>query len=187
MAIITRYLESDVDTLTRNLLQKLKARNAEIATELDRNREAIVVLERRLNLQPSESQPPFVMATSKPALNGSSQSTPELSFRPQTFFGLKQKQAAIKLLRVMAQPMTINQIIETLKRSGFSFKAQSPYRVLWATLTQAEEIQKQGSLFGLKEWKETSRTQPPVTMPVDETVDFGQSNDEPESVEHAEH
>jgi len=52
-------------------------------------------------------------------------------------------------------------MIATLTRSGFSFKAQSPYRVLWKTLGETSEVKKQGSLYGLKEL-----TDPPSNIPI---------------------
>ena len=75
-------------------------------------------------------------------------------FRNGVFFGLTQKEAVIKLLKLMNQPMKIGDMVESLTGSGFAFKTKSPYRVLWKMCSDTPEIQKQGSWFGLREWKE---------------------------------
>lgn len=180
---------TDVDALTRELLEKLKNRNAEIRGEIAVNLETIAVLERRLHLEPSQTSSatpitvpvaPVVESTTK----GSDSNGP--IYQRNVFFGLTQKGAVIKLLRMTGQPMKIRAMLLILERSGYHFKAQNPYRILWRTLSDADEIKKQGSLFGLKEWRGNGNSQvTPYQMPADDTVNFGDSNDTPESGETA--
>jgi hypothetical protein len=151
----TPQIRNDVDSLTRELLDRLKNRNAALRAELANNQETISALEKRLNLQPTQGSLIEIMART-PITNENPKEREQrvATFKNSVFFGLTQKDAVIKLLRLTGQPMKIATIIESLTGSGFSFKSKSPYRVLWKTLSEAPEIQKQGALFGLREWKE---------------------------------
>ena len=187
MAVITQHAASDVDSLTRELCEKLKQRNTDIKAEFARNVETIAALERRLNLEPTQSSLSDMLATS-PVENNSkgrpSNPAAAPAYKRNVFFGLTQKAAAIKLLKITGQPMKINDMLETLERSDYHFKAQNPYRILWKTLSEADEIQKQGGWFGLKEWRENGNVQiSPYQMPADDVVDFRNSHDTPESGE----
>jgi hypothetical protein len=176
---------TDVDALTRELLEKLKNRNAEIRKEITVNLETIVVLERRLHLEPSQASPvPVIGPITEGAAKGSDSTGPV--YQRNVFFGLTQKGAVIKLLRMTGQPMKIRAMLSILEGSGYHFKAQNPYRILWRTLSDADEIKKQGSLFGLKEWRQNGNAQAaPYQMPADDAVDFRDSNDTSESGEIA--
>jgi hypothetical protein len=145
---------TDTEALTRQLLEMLKARNAEIGAELAMNLDTIAQLERQLHLEPSQFSPtPMIVSAPEKGAKTAAPAPSSLAFQRNIFFGLTQRAAAIKLLRLTGQPMKINDILTALGRSDFHFKAKNPYRILWKTLSESEEIQKQGSLFGLKEWK----------------------------------
>jgi hypothetical protein len=172
---------TNVDALTRELLEKLKNRNAEIRAEIAVNLETITVLERRLHLEPSQASPAPV--TAEMTTKGSE--SRGMAYQRNVFVGLTQKGAAIKLLRMTGQPMKINAILSILERSGYHFKAQNPYRILWKTLSEADEIHNRGGEFGLKEWKDNGRSTSSFQMPADDLVDFSHSSGEPESGETA--
>jgi hypothetical protein len=170
---------NDVDSLTRELLDRLKNRNVALRTELANNQETIAVLEKRLNLQPSQgSLIDMIAATPIENRKTDKQEEPPATFKRNVFFGLTQKDAAVKLLRLTGQPMKLGPIVESLMSSGFSFKSKSPYKVLWKTLSETPEIQKQGPLFGLREWKEQGQ--------FTTTANGGPAHVDPENPEEAE-
>jgi hypothetical protein len=145
----------DVDSLTRQLLERLRSRNAALQSELQTNQETIGLLEKRLNLQPTQGAfASFTGSVQVKRVTPEGQEENITKFKSNVFFGLTQKEAVIKLLRLTGEPMKINTMVESLTGSGFSFKSKSPYRVLWKMMSETPEIQKQGSLFGLREWKE---------------------------------
>jgi hypothetical protein len=147
---------NDVDGLTRELLEKLRASNADLKVQLAKNLETIAVLERRLNLVPMEesAQASVTMPeVQQRESSGVDKPAARFTFRRNAFFGLKQKQAVIALLSAVGEALTINEMLEILKATGYPFNAQSPYRVLHGILREAPEIQKQGSSYGLKEWQ----------------------------------
>jgi hypothetical protein len=149
-------VKNDVDSLTRELLDRLKNRNAALRAELANNQETISILEKRLNLQPTQGSLLDDTPRPSPAASGKREAgqNPIVRFRSGTFFGLTQKDAAIKLLRLTGQPMKVGDMVESLTASGFSFKSKSAYKILWKTLSETPEVQKQGPQFGLHEWKE---------------------------------
>src|SRR5882757_1872490 len=109
MAIITpMHLKNDVDSLTRELLERLKNRNAALRAELANNLETISVLEKRLNLQPTQgSLIDIIAATPLANRNPEGQEQRVATFKNSVFFGLTQKDAVVKLLRLTGQPMKI--------------------------------------------------------------------------------
>jgi hypothetical protein len=144
---------SEVDVLTRELLEKLRARNVELKDEMARNLEVINVLERRVNLAPMEESAEAFVST--PEIYQSSDTRrpgTRFTFKRDAFLGLKLKQAVIALLGAAGTPMGINDILEILEASGYQFKVRSPHRVLGRVLSEAPEVQKQGTLFLLKDW-----------------------------------
>jgi hypothetical protein len=156
MAIITPHGIGDVDSLTRELLEKLRANNAELKAQVAKNLETIAVLERRLNLVPMDESvltSGLVPDVQQKESSGVDKPSDRFTFKRNAFFGLKQRQAVIALLRAVGEPLAINDMLEILQATGYPFGAQSPYRVLHGTLREAPEIQKQGTSYGLKEWQ----------------------------------
>ncbi len=151
---------NDVDSLTRELLEKLRATNEDLKAQVAKNLDTIKVLERRLNLVPMDGSLLESILTSatvpqvqQKESSGADKPATRFTFKRNAFFGLKQKQAVIALLRAVGEPLVINDMLEILQGTGYPFGAQSPYRVLHGILRDAPEIQKQGTSYGLKEWQ----------------------------------
>lgn len=151
---------SEVESLTRELLDKLRAHRAELEAEIARTSETISVLERQLSLPPTEAKVvhgPTIFAEGRKD-EALLENVNRFAFKRNAFFGKTQRDAVVALLRAVREPLTINQMIDTLKSTGYQFKAQSPYRVLYGILRDAPEIQKHGTQYGLVEWKDSPPT-----------------------------
>lgn len=131
-------------------LRDLRTHQSRLRTESVKVGEAISALERLLENSSCTASGVSVVGV-RHAQSRAAGARVALAFPPQTFAGLSQRRAAIELLRKVGQPMAMLDILETLERSGYGFRAKSPYHSLFAAMSRAPEIVKRGNTWDLSE------------------------------------
>lgn len=121
---------SDENTPERILLDKLLAERS----ELD---QLIVILQKRLNLEPTDLIPPEFSTT----------------VQEGDFAGLSRPQAAMALLRKVKRTLSTNEIFELLKKGGQDMSGKNAFIALYTALSRSPELKKAApNTWGLAEW-----------------------------------
>jgi hypothetical protein len=171
---------TETEQQIEQLLDNLRARQSELASEYKMNCDAIEALETLVNggqVTSTQTQmfengegatrvinPPVeVVATKisdeKVRLSPVLRKLDSRLSDSATFFNLSQRDAARKLLRMVGKPLPMLDILAILKTAHYEIKAKVPYQSMFSVMTRDSEIVKQGKLWGLKEWSRNG-TQP---------------------------
>ena len=117
---------NETEEQIRQTLDRLIARQSELAAEYGMVEEAIKSLERLLgggvSTAPDSLEPRGEPVIAPPKIL--EERLPK--FDTATFFGLNQRDAVIKILRVSGKPLSMLQILEILQEAKYPFKTKAP-------------------------------------------------------------
>ncbi len=175
---------SDIERDIESVIERLKARQSELAGQYGVITRVIETLEKSLNDLESLPVPSseagdsgmtgliedIVEVQNRQARDASNRSAhdaqPAGLTDAATYFNLSQSQAVIRLLRLKGTPMPMLEILEILKTANYPFKAKVPYQSLFSVMTREKTIVKRGKLWGLREWSDNPVSNgTPIVLP----------------------
>lgn len=164
---------NETEEQIRQTIDRLAARQSEVAAEYEMIDRAIKSLEQLLGGQPTirpEGEQPKIEA---PISQHKTSESRLPKFDSTSFFGLSQRDAVVKILRAAGKPLSMLQILEVLNEAKYPFKTKFPYQSLYPVMKKDPEIVKHGNLWGLKK----TSTRSPSLNGTGNKVDDGTDGD----------